>query len=67
MMCLTSRQQEVVELLWAGKTHKEIAQELNISPSAVRVYLWRAKRKMGGDISTIQLLIRVYLSYKTVT
>jgi DNA-binding NarL/FixJ family response regulator len=44
---LTARELRVVNLLSEGKREKEVADELNISPSSVGTYLKRAMQKAG--------------------
>lgn len=45
---LSPRQGQVVGLVGAGRSNKEIAQELGISLRTVEVILWNAYRRMGG-------------------
>lgn len=44
---LTSREQEVVELVAEGLTNKEIARKLDISPATVKVHVERLIGKLG--------------------
>lgn len=38
-MTLPPRERQVLDRLWAGKTHREIAAELGISPNTVATYI----------------------------
>lgn len=44
---LTAREREVMGLLLQGRTSKEIAQEMSISPNTVKAFLRSAMTKMG--------------------
>lgn len=44
---LSSREQEVLRLLVAGKTNRQIAHVLGISPRTVEVYVSRIYKKLG--------------------
>lgn len=44
---LTPREQEIVDWVRKGKTHKEIAFDLGISDATVRVLSARAMKKLG--------------------
>jgi RNA polymerase sigma factor (sigma-70 family) len=44
---LTPRQREILAAVLAGKTHKEIAFELGLSDSTVRVLYARAMKRLG--------------------
>ena len=44
---LTSREQEVIDLVAKGQTNKEIARELAISPATVKVHVERIIGKLG--------------------
>lgn len=44
---LSPRQLEVLKLRLAGRTMREIALALGISPSTVTSHLWRAKQKIS--------------------
>lgn len=52
---LTPRERQCVEGLVAGLTPQQIAAKLNVSPSAVHLYLRSAKRKLG--CATIEHLV----------
>jgi len=53
---LSAREGEVVELLLAGLSHKEVAERLSISPETVKKHTYNAYRKLGVQN-------RVQLSY----
>ncbi len=59
---LSRREREVWQLLIAGKSNKEIARHLGISPSSVKTYLHRLYRKLGvsSRVEAICLYFRVY-------
>jgi DNA-binding NarL/FixJ family response regulator len=42
---LSPRERQVVTLLHTGLTRKEVAYELGLNDSTVRVHLWHAQRK----------------------
>ena len=44
---LTPREREILDAVLAGKTHKEIAFELGLSDSTVRVLYARAMKRLG--------------------
>jgi len=44
---LTAREEQVVRLIAAGKTQKETASELGISPHTVRTHLQRIYSRLG--------------------
>jgi DNA-binding NarL/FixJ family response regulator len=45
---LSPREREIVTLVHAGKTRKEVAYDLGVSHSTVRVLYSRAMKKLGG-------------------
>jgi DNA-binding NarL/FixJ family response regulator len=45
---LTSREQQILTLIIEGKTPKEVAYDLSIAHSTVRVIYSRAMKKLGG-------------------
>jgi len=47
LVSLTEREQEIVELAAEGRTNKEIARELFVSPRTVSGYLYRVFPKLG--------------------
>ncbi len=53
---LSAREADVVELLLAGLTHKEIGERLFIAPETVKKHTYNAHRKLGVQN-------RVQLSY----
>ena len=53
---LSARESDVVELLLAGLSHKEIAERLSIAPDTVKKHTYNAHRKLGVQN-------RVQLSY----
>jgi DNA-binding CsgD family transcriptional regulator len=44
---LSARESDVVELLLAGLSHKEIAERLSIAPETVKKHTYNAHRKLG--------------------
>lgn len=50
---LPPREQTIVRLRLSGKSRAEIAQTLNLSPSSVHVYLFRAKHHIQHTLSTL--------------
>jgi DNA-binding NarL/FixJ family response regulator len=46
---LSAREQEIVEMIVAGRTSREIATELGITKSSVDTYRARVSRKLGVD------------------
>lgn len=55
----TAREQEVVALLIAGKTKKEAARTLDLSPATVKAHLHSAFRKANVH-GSVQLIARLY-------
>ena len=53
---MSARESDVVELLLAGLSHKEIAERLSIAPDTVKKHTYNAHRKLGVQN-------RVQLSY----
>jgi DNA-binding CsgD family transcriptional regulator len=53
---LSARESDVVEMLVAGLSHKEIAEQLSIAPETVKKHTYSAHRKLGVQT-------RVQLSY----
>jgi NarL family two-component system response regulator LiaR len=49
---LTDREREVLALLVDGKTNKEIAEALTLSPATVRVYVSNILSKLGAKNRT---------------
>lgn len=45
---LTARQQQVLDLWLAGRTYKEVAAELGISPETVNPHLKNIAHKLGA-------------------
>lgn len=58
---LTSREQEVVELVSEGLTNKEIARKLDISPATVKVHVERLIGKLGVADRTQAAVVAVKL------
>jgi len=56
---LTSREQEILELIWAGFKNKEIGQRLKISVKTVEAHKANAMRKLGltGRIDIVKYAI----------
>ena len=50
---LSKKEKEVIQLLWEGKTPKEVATILNLSGGAMRTYLQRARKKMQTCIQKV--------------
>jgi DNA-binding NarL/FixJ family response regulator len=55
---LSAREQEIVRMIVAGRTSREIATELGITKSSVDTYRARVSRKLGAD-SRAELFERV--------
>ncbi|MHB1465511.1 MAG: response regulator transcription factor [Thermoleophilia bacterium] len=47
VICLSAREQEIVTLLEAGLTNKEVAAKLYLSPETVKTYVARIFKKLG--------------------
>lgn len=56
---LTRRERQVMDLIVAGRTHREIGNELSISPRTVEVFRARIMAKM--ECETVQDLVRAAL------
>lgn len=56
---LSPREQQVVELLAAGRTGDEVAEQLGISPATVRVHVRNATGKLGASTRTQAVAIAV--------
>jgi two-component system response regulator FixJ len=54
---LTDREREVVKLLLAGQTNKEIARALGLSPRTVEIHRARVMEKL--DVSNLPALVRM--------
>jgi len=56
---LTSREQEILELIWAGFKNKEIGQRLKISVKTVEAHKANGMRKLGltGRIDIVKYAI----------
>jgi RNA polymerase sigma factor (sigma-70 family) len=57
---LTPREREVLTLIVAGRTSKEIARELGVSHRTIDVHRARLKRKLGVD--SVAALVRLFLT-----
>lgn len=58
LRCLSKREYAVAQLFGQGLSYKEIAQQLNIAPATVRVFLQRIYDKLGiGDKAELAQLI----------
>lgn len=55
---LTPRQREIVSMLLGGAQVKEIARQLDLSPSTVRFHLEEARERIGAD-SLLHMVLRV--------
>ena len=53
---LTPRQLQVVELLARGKSRRQTAAILSISPETVKTHVWKICRKLDAD-NRIQLVV----------
>lgn len=53
---LTPRQLQVVELLALGKSRRQIATILSISPETVKTHVWKICRKLDAE-NRIQLAV----------
>jgi two-component system response regulator FixJ len=60
---LTAREQEVLALLVAGKSNKEIAKTLGTSPRTIDVHRARVLQKLGA--SSVADLVRIALAADT--
>lgn len=58
---LTGREAEIVRLLAAGRTNKELAAELYLSPNTVRNHLHRIGKKLGADSRLDIVITAVHL------
>jgi LuxR family transcriptional regulator, maltose regulon positive regulatory protein len=56
---LSPREQQVVELLAAGHTGDQVAEQLGISPATVRVHVRNATGKLGASTRTQAVAIAV--------
>ncbi|MDX3364427.1 helix-turn-helix transcriptional regulator, partial [Streptomyces sp. ME02-6987-2C] len=61
LAALTAREREVTALVADGKSDKEIAAELFLSPLTVRTHVQRAKTKLGAR-DRAQLVAHAYRS-----
>lgn len=59
---LSKRENQVLELVVAGKLNKQIADELSISPSTVEFHRARLMKKIGAK--NLAQLIKLYLAHK---
>ena len=60
-MNLTSRQQEVVELIAQGLGRKEVAAELKVSPKTVEYHVAKAKESLDLDrVNDVKLCRQCY-------
>lgn len=57
--CLTSREVRIADLIKEGKSSKEIASLLNVTPSAINIYRYRIRKKLGMNNKDN---LRTYLS-----
>jgi DNA-binding CsgD family transcriptional regulator len=62
MMLLTSRENEVAELIISGKANKQIARELEISIKTVEIHRSRVMNKL--EVESLAELVRFYTLYK---
>jgi len=54
---LTRRERDCLILTGRGRSEKEVAQELDISPNTVRVHIENIKRKLGAANKTHALIL----------
>lgn len=50
VVVLTPRERQVYRLLKAGKSDKEIAQQLGIAPNTARVHVRNVRRRLGTRV-----------------
>lgn len=60
---LTEREKEVLELIVEGRTNRDAARELHISPRTIEVHRASLKSKMGAE-TTSALVTKVFLAAK---
>ena len=53
---LTPRQMQVVELLALGKSRRQIASILSISPETVKTHVWKICRKLDAE-GKVQVIV----------
>jgi DNA-binding NarL/FixJ family response regulator len=56
---LSAREREILRFLSEGKSNKEIAEALGISPDTVRTYIRRAMEKLDADTRTQAVAIAI--------
>lgn len=54
---LTRREHDCLVLTGRGKSEKEVAQKLDISPNTVRVHIENIKRKLGASNKSHALIL----------
>jgi DNA-binding CsgD family transcriptional regulator len=54
---LTRRERDCLILTGRGKSEKEVAQKLDISPNTVRVHIENIKRKLGAENKSHALIL----------
>jgi DNA-binding CsgD family transcriptional regulator len=58
---LTRRERACLVLTGRGKSEKEVAQKLDISPNTVRVHIENIKRKLGASNKSHALILSLLL------
>lgn len=53
---LTPRQVEIVELLAQGKSRRQVASILSISPETVKTHVWKICRKLDAE-GRVQVIV----------
>lgn len=59
---LTAREKEVMQLVAAGRSNKQIAAQLSISHRTVEIYRARVMEKLG--VESLSALVRIAMSYE---
>ena len=59
--CLTAREQDVIEWLSTGKTDRDIAAILGISPRTVHKHLQRIYEKLGVETRTAAVMRALHM------
>ena len=62
---LTPREKEVLDLVARGRSNKQVAADLNISPRTVEIHRSRVMEKTGAD--SIASLVRMVTARSTTT
>ena len=62
-MKLSPREIEVLRAAGAGKTAKETADLIGVSPSAVNLYMAKAMLKLGTHTKTAAVVVAIHKGY----